>query len=416
VEAAVDCLGGQPPLPVPPAPPPKAGGDMPAEDPLVEASRALQDAWRAASVVLRRAEPLLRGTNIPGATVAQQGGIASSTADAPAEETQAFFAQAVEQGNCCVDCDHYDAPWASVSMGAYLCVDCAGKHRGLGVHISFVRSTTMDQWSKQQLKRMQMGGTKQLQEFFRGYADIRDAPTTKAALTTRYSSRAAGYYRRLLDARCRDSPEEAAAEEAQLTPPTPGEGHLPDATTTVAQSVTSSGGTGGAGTSASSGSLADDSESGAGSLEEEREALRQLMLKHTREGDSPNSPSHRSRLSSPADDSSGSTAATSAAPTQAGAGTKAGAAAAAAASVAAATAAAASAAAAAVTASRSPTAAAAAAATPATPATLSATLVAGPPAFIPAPRAAAPRPEAMVAPMQAPARPPAQTDDSEGGI
>jgi len=303
------------------------------------------------------------------------------------EDTQAFFAEAAASGdNGCVDCDHYDAPWATVSHGAYLCVDCAGKHRGLGVHLSFVRSTTMDQWSKQQLRRMQLGGTKRLQEFFQGYPELRDAPSTRAALATKYGSRAAGYYRRLLDARCRDSPEEAAAEEAELAVPPAAEGHLADTTnTTIGQSVTASSGSSGGGCSPSGGGgLGDDGEGGHTSLEQEREALRQLVLRHTREGDNPGSPARglaslSEGAAAPAAAAAGSTSSPTSGAASAAVGT------AAAAGAAAAVAAAAS--------------------------------VAAPPARRPEEEVAMPAPtlQAMPAPAMR-ARPPAQTDDSEGGI
>jgi len=39
--------------------------------------------------------------------------------------------------------------------------------RGLGVHISFVRSITMDSFKNEEIKRMEKGGNKRCQEFFR---------------------------------------------------------------------------------------------------------------------------------------------------------------------------------------------------------------------------------------------------------
>ena len=54
--------------------------------------------------------------------------------------------------------------WASVNLGIFLCINCAGKHRSYGVHISFVRSLTLDKWSEKHLKSMELGGNRKLRE------------------------------------------------------------------------------------------------------------------------------------------------------------------------------------------------------------------------------------------------------------
>lgn len=46
----------------------------------------------------------------------------------------------------CFDCEEVNPKWASINNAVFLCLNCAGIHRGLGVNISFVRSLTMDNW------------------------------------------------------------------------------------------------------------------------------------------------------------------------------------------------------------------------------------------------------------------------------
>ncbi|KAJ6224532.1 hypothetical protein RDWZM_003077 [Blomia tropicalis] len=46
----------------------------------------------------------------------------------------------------CVDCDAPNPDWASLNLGALICIECSGIHRKLGTHISKVRSLTLDVW------------------------------------------------------------------------------------------------------------------------------------------------------------------------------------------------------------------------------------------------------------------------------
>ena len=46
----------------------------------------------------------------------------------------------------CADCNSKKPKWASINMGIMLCIECSGIHRSLGVHISKVRSVTLDDW------------------------------------------------------------------------------------------------------------------------------------------------------------------------------------------------------------------------------------------------------------------------------
>ncbi|XP_020965831.1 ADP-ribosylation factor GTPase-activating protein AGD1 isoform X1 [Arachis ipaensis] len=44
----------------------------------------------------------------------------------------------------CADCGKSEPDWASLNLGILVCIECSGVHRNLGVHISKVRSLTLD--------------------------------------------------------------------------------------------------------------------------------------------------------------------------------------------------------------------------------------------------------------------------------
>ncbi|KAK0708349.1 putative GTPase activating protein for Arf-domain-containing protein [Lasiosphaeris hirsuta] len=59
----------------------------------------------------------------------------------------------LEANKVCADCKRNKHPrWASWNLGVFVCIRCSGIHRGMGTHISRVKSVDLDSWTDEQLQ------------------------------------------------------------------------------------------------------------------------------------------------------------------------------------------------------------------------------------------------------------------------
>ncbi|KAF2107151.1 hypothetical protein BDV96DRAFT_589776 [Lophiotrema nucula] len=110
----------------------------------------------------------------------------------PETRSKLLEIQKTNDNNRCVDCNAPSPQWASPKLGIFMCLSCSGVHRGLGVHISFIRSITMDAFKGSELARMAAGGNKPFQDFFNSHAsNAKEGRTFDASsIQERYDSEA----------------------------------------------------------------------------------------------------------------------------------------------------------------------------------------------------------------------------------
>lgn len=66
---------------------------------------------------------------------------------------------------------HLDPDWASLNLGALMCIECSGTHRHLGAHLSRVRSLDLDDWPPELLAVMTAMGNALANSVWEGALD-----------------------------------------------------------------------------------------------------------------------------------------------------------------------------------------------------------------------------------------------------
>jgi len=76
----------------------------------------------------------------------------------PLSPSQRSQITALPGNDKCIDCQAAHPSWCSLGFGVLLCLECSGRHRGMGTHITLVQSLDLDSLTDVQVNTLLEGG------------------------------------------------------------------------------------------------------------------------------------------------------------------------------------------------------------------------------------------------------------------
>ena len=99
----------------------------------------------------------------------------------------------LEGNKVCADCKRNKHPrWASWNLGVFVCIRCSGIHRGMGTHISRVKSVELDAWKDEQMQSILKWGNTRANKYWEAKLAVGHSPSEAKIenfIRTKYESK-----------------------------------------------------------------------------------------------------------------------------------------------------------------------------------------------------------------------------------
>ena len=100
----------------------------------------------------------------------------------------------IESNQICNDCGKNNPHWCSITNAVFICPSCVRTHKKFNKKISTIKSLEVDEWSKDEINILKLGGNERFNKLIKSY----NIPLTKDNKEYKYYTKAAQYYREIL--------------------------------------------------------------------------------------------------------------------------------------------------------------------------------------------------------------------------